>query len=122
MYHFHFFHFWPLGPLGWILGAFCLIPYFLPTIVAMMRNHPSAGGIFLVNFFFGWTVLGWILCLVWAVSGTSRTTIYNSYPPYNPGADSQDRVIAQLRQLQQLRDEGALTEEEFNRQKASILR
>lgn len=120
MFHFHFFHIFP-GAFGWTIAAFCLIPYFLPTIVAMMRNHPSAGGIFIINFLFGWTVLVWIICLVWAASD-SRQTIYHSYPPYNPAADSQDRIIAQLRQLQQLRNEGALTEEEFCRQKAAILR
>jgi hypothetical protein len=113
---FHFFH----GVFGLTAGGVCLILYFLPTIVAAMRSHPSAGGIFAVNFFLGWTFIGWILCLVWAASDGSS---YNGpYPPYNPSADSQDRVINQLRQLQQLRDEGALTEEEFNRQKATILR
>jgi hypothetical protein len=120
MYHFHVFHIFT-GAFGWLIAALCLIPYFLPTVIALMRNHPSAGGIFAVNFLFGWTVLGWIICLIWAASDTSRTN-YRSQPPYNPVADSQDRIIAQLRQLQQLREEGALTEEEFNRQKAAILR
>ena len=102
------------------IAVLCLIPYFLPTIVAVMRSHPSVGGIFVVNFFFGWTYIGWILCLIWAASDSSRYT--GAYPPYNPTADSQDRIINQLRQLQDLRDQGTLTEEEFNRQKSALLR
>lgn len=118
MFHFPFWHLH--GIFGLTTGGICLILYFLPTIVAALRSHPSIGGILAVNFFLGWTCIAWIICLVWAASDTNRYT--GSYPPYNPSADSQDRVIHQLRQLQQLRDEGALTEEEFNRQKATILR
>jgi hypothetical protein len=115
-YPFHFFH----GIFGLTFGGVCLIFYFLPTIVAALRSHPSAGAIFAINLLLGWTFIAWVICLVWAASDTSH---YNGpYPPYNPSSDSQDRIINQLRQLQQLRDEGALTEEEFNRQKASILR
>jgi hypothetical protein len=119
MYHFPFFHFFT-GAFGLTIAALCIIPYFLPTIVAALRNHPNAGAIFVVNFLLGWTLLAWILCLVWAASSTNRYA--GPYPPYNPGSDSQDRIINQLRQLQQLRDEGALTEEEFNRQKSALLR
>jgi len=120
MFLFHIFPFFH-GGFFWTISALCLIPYFLPTIVALMRDHPRSGGIFLINFLFGWTLIAWIICLVWAVSDDRRGR-FNSYPPYNPGADSQDRIISQLRQLQALREEGALTEEEFNRQKQSILR
>jgi len=115
-YPFHMFQ----GAFGLTFGGVCLLLYFLPTIVAAFRNHPGSVGIFAINFLLGWTFIAWVICLVWASSNTSRYT--GHYPPYNPSADSQDRIINQLRQLQQLRDEGALTEEEFNRQKASILR
>jgi len=42
--------------------------YFLPTIVAVARHKTNVLGIFLVNFFLGWSVIGWIVALVWAVS------------------------------------------------------
>lgn len=42
--------------------------YFTPTIVALGRNHRNAVGIGVLNFFTGWTGLGWIGSLVWAVS------------------------------------------------------
>lgn len=119
MFHTHFFHYFT-GVFGMTFGGVCLVLYFLPTIVAALRRHPNSGAIFAVNLFLGWTFIGWILCLVWAAS--TNTNYTGPYPPYNPSADSQDRVIQQLRQLQQLREEGALTEEEFNRQKSAILR
>ena len=41
--------------------------YFLPTIVAIVLLEDPVG-IFLVNFFLGWTVIGWWVALVWAVA------------------------------------------------------
>ncbi len=48
-----------------ILCAACAI-YFLPTIVASGRRHRNGGAIFIINLFFGWTLLGWVLALAWA--------------------------------------------------------
>ncbi|MGP0075216.1 MAG: superinfection immunity protein [Bryobacteraceae bacterium] len=42
--------------------------YFLPTIIGATRQKTNLVGIFLVNFFLGWSVIGWIIALVWAVS------------------------------------------------------
>lgn len=41
--------------------------YFLPTIVALARHSDRTGRIFLLNFFLGWTGIGWIVALVMAV-------------------------------------------------------
>jgi len=43
--------------------------YFLPWIVAVFRSHNDTLSIGIVNLFFGWTFIGWVLALVWAVSG-----------------------------------------------------
>jgi len=43
---------------------FTLILYFLPAIIG--RHKRDAAGIFLVNLLFGWTVIGWIIALIWA--------------------------------------------------------
>jgi T4 superinfection immunity protein len=53
------------------IGAFLAIlfvPYWIPTIVAFVRKHPSRFGVFAVNFFFGWTFVGWVVSLAWALS------------------------------------------------------
>lgn len=40
---------------------------FIPTVVAFRRQHPNRWLIFVVNFAFGGTVVGWIAALVWAL-------------------------------------------------------
>ena len=47
---------------------FLIALYWLPTLVALVRQTPSALGIAMLNFFFGWTVIGWIIALVWALA------------------------------------------------------
>jgi hypothetical protein len=39
---------------------------FGPTLVAQRRRHRQADAIFAINLFLGWTLLGWIVALVWA--------------------------------------------------------
>jgi hypothetical protein len=41
--------------------------YFLPSIIALARSKRNTLSIFLLNFFLGWTLVGWIVALVWAV-------------------------------------------------------
>ncbi|HEV2462263.1 MAG TPA: superinfection immunity protein [Acidobacteriaceae bacterium] len=40
--------------------------YILPVIVAVFRGHHNRMPIILVNILLGWTVIGWIVALVWA--------------------------------------------------------
>jgi hypothetical protein len=66
---------WEWAPMGWffdswfgiIVFVISLAVYALPTIIAVARHHHNALAIFLVNFFLGWTFLGWVAALVWAV-------------------------------------------------------
>jgi hypothetical protein len=37
-----------------------LIFYFLPTLIAIFRNHHQWGAITVINLFFGWTFIGWV--------------------------------------------------------------
>ena len=48
----------------WILG---LIFYFIPTIIAIKRDHPNKVAIILLNFLLGWVGIGWIGALIWSV-------------------------------------------------------
>ena len=49
-----------------ILLASLLSLYLLPAIIG--RNKSDAGAIFLFNLLAGWTLLGWLGALIWAVS------------------------------------------------------
>jgi hypothetical protein len=42
--------------------------YFLPTILAAVRKKSNITAIFVLNFLLGWSMLGWVVSLVWAVS------------------------------------------------------
>jgi hypothetical protein len=55
--------------LALVFIGMALLFYFLPTVVAVTRDHPSAGGIAVINLFLGWTFLGWVCALAWSVSG-----------------------------------------------------
>jgi hypothetical protein len=47
--------------------GFGFVMYFLPSIIALARNKRDITAIVLLNFFLGWTMIGWIVALVWAV-------------------------------------------------------
>jgi len=44
------------------------LAYFFPTIIAYSRDHNNLLPILVINFVFGWTLLGWVGCLAWALS------------------------------------------------------
>ena len=41
--------------------------YYLPAVIAKHRDANNIRVIFGVNFLLGWTVLGWIAALIWAI-------------------------------------------------------
>jgi len=75
---------------SWGIAAILFIPYFLPSIIAFIRRSHSAAGIFLLNLFLGWTFIGWVVSLVWAIASrnTNTTVIVNN--TYTNGGPSYD--------------------------------
>jgi hypothetical protein len=57
----------PLGFFFFPFFGFGFVMYFLPSILALARNKRDTLSIFLLNFFLGWTAIGWVIALVWAV-------------------------------------------------------
>ena len=49
------------------LAIFILFFYPLPSLIAATRTAEHSVSILLINLLFGWTVLGWIAALIWAV-------------------------------------------------------
>lgn len=49
-----------------------IVLYFVPTLIAFSSNHPSSGSVFVINFFLGWTLLGWVLALALALMGVKK--------------------------------------------------
>lgn len=94
-----------------IVYAVCAaLLYFLPSYLASGRRNFYT--IFLINIFLGWTGFGWAFALVMALTGSGNTR--HSVPG---GASVPDELL----KLKALLDEGLLTREEFEREKARIL-
>lgn len=48
--------------------------YFVPTIVAGIRKKRNTAAIAVLNLFLGWTMVGWVIALVWAVAYEARSS------------------------------------------------
>jgi hypothetical protein len=62
--------------------------YFLPTIVALSRGHLLALAIFFLDLFLGWTLIGWVIALIWSCTGNTAANFYhlqvNAVGPMDP--------------------------------------
>lgn len=54
--------------IGFLVILVSFFLYFLPSIVG--RNHKQIAAIFVLNLFLGWTFVGWVVALVWALTKT----------------------------------------------------
>jgi hypothetical protein len=52
-----------------------LILYFLPAILAFIRSHEHRWAILVINLCFGFSVLGWLIALMWALSGPGPVVV-----------------------------------------------
>lgn len=75
-------------PVHLILLLLIVIPliavHFLPAIIAGVRRAQNFWWILAVNFFLGWTVLGWIAALIWSIRDMPEYYVAPIPPaPYN---------------------------------------
>ena len=56
-----------------------LILFFIPTIIAIARGA-SPLGVFLLNFFLGWTIVFWWVALIWSLVATPRVRYVYVHP------------------------------------------
>lgn len=66
------------------LTAGGLAGYFLPAIIAVMRGHPNKTSIIVLNLLLGWTVIGWVVSIVWAVSAIPEAQPNTNNDDYTP--------------------------------------
>jgi Superinfection immunity protein len=55
-----------------LICVVAFVIHFLPTFIAGNRHVQNFWWIFLINFFFGWTLIGWVIALVWALQDRPR--------------------------------------------------
>ena len=103
--------------MEFVIVIVIIFVYFLPSIIASSRGHHNSTALFFANLFFGWTFIGWVVCLIWALTNKSEdTTIINN------NTNSEDASVAdELEKLLKLKDAGILNEDEFRSQKEKIL-
>lgn len=66
---------WLLLCAGGVIGIFV---YLLPSVVAGLRSHRNVPALLALNLLLGWTIIGWVAALVWALyrsEGTERPRI-----------------------------------------------
>ena len=68
--------------VAWLLTVLT-VGYMLPWAVAVTRRSSNSTSVALVCLFLGWTVIGWIVALVMACTGSSVATGVRE--PFAPG-------------------------------------
>lgn len=88
--------------------------YFLPSMAG--SNKRNAGAIIALNFFLGWTIIGWVGALVWAMTEDDEPK-----KVILPQPSKEVQKMDALKKLKDLYDGGVLTEREFKIEKSKIL-
>lgn len=106
---------------NWLIGGFAgfmivwvivgIVVYFLPTFIAFGRKHPSRIVILLINLFLGWSVLGWLVALIWS--------FFDKVPAVTVAQETS--VTDELATLYDLKEKNVLTEAEYSARKARLL-
>lgn len=97
----------------WILLIILL--YFIPTFNAYSNKKRNAGSVFVINFFLGWSIIGWVVALSMSMGKDAEpTVVVKDHRPHKSAAEE----VAHLFDLKQ---KGAITEEEFQAKKKKLL-
>ena len=54
------------------VGVLALVIIWLPTFVGCSRGVNACWLLAMINLLFGWTIVGWLFCLLWAVVGQTK--------------------------------------------------
>lgn len=59
--------------LGILTVLSLIFIYVLPAIVANVREHHQESAIWALNILLGWTFVGWVIALVWALTAVRKS-------------------------------------------------
>ncbi len=110
-----------------------LVAYFIPTILALFTGN-RLGAVFVMNLFLGWTFIGWVWALVWAVSPERKNqVIVNNHianEAVKPNTQTEQTIeqtidkaslLNQLSQLHSLRQNNVITEDVYEQERQELL-
>ncbi len=75
---------------GWLIAAAIVsvvvmaATYFLPTMIAIVRDHRQILAIATLNVLLGWTMLGWVWALVWSLTQPPARIVVMPQPAAPP--------------------------------------
>jgi len=93
-------------------GIGSMLLYFLPYLHANKATHPQEHAIFILNLFAGWTIIAWIIALVWAFTEPKQRASIQQASVSN--AD-------ELLKYKELLDSGVISQDEFDKKKEELL-
>ena len=73
--------------VGFLLLAAAVALYMLPTILAARADHPNTTSIAIINVALGWSLIGWIVALVWAIKTVETPVVVTELPRPNIWAE-----------------------------------
>ena len=95
------------------LGILIFVLYFIPSINAYMKKKRNKGAVLTLNFFLGWTVIGWIVALIWSSTNDAQPVVIKE--------KAEKSSAEELTHLFDLKTKGAISEEEFQAHKKKLL-
>ena len=66
------------------LAPLILLAYLTPVFIAVLRKHRFTTAIGVINLALGWTVVGWLAAIVWAVNKDVREVAVERQPAADP--------------------------------------
>lgn len=108
-----------LGTFGLLL---LLILYLVPSFSAYYLKHHNAGAITLLNVVAGWTGIGWLAALIWSFTNPKKVVVVNQSKSQSSIQPENQTLKVKLTELQELKLEGLITEQEYSERRANLLK
>lgn len=121
----------------YLIGSFII--YFFPFLLSLLTGNRTVS-VFVMNLFLGWTFIGWIWALIWAVTSAgnrNQVTVHNyvandksQYPdreiivPQTTFIEQpidKPSLLNQLSQLHALKEKNVITDSIYEQQRKAIL-
>ena len=99
---------------NFFLFIFLLLVYLLPMIIAIGNKKRNMVAISLMNILLGWSVICWIISLIWAISKDDK-------PRPIIVKKNKGKNYEQLEKLNDLFEKKIISEQEFETEKRKLL-
>ena len=105
--------------LPYLIIALIILIYFIPTVLAWDKHN--FWSIFTLNLLLGWSFIGWVVALVWALSKDEQIVKLEQNEPNTFNPKTNISISDEIIKLNELKEKGILTDEEFNKEKKKLL-